>query len=299
MSRLPHDHGSLAVIGQAASIYRASLPHLARKGFFVFVCGAAKASPPKPPTLREQFLQVAPNFMSGSLCLLAESAASDVIDAGEPRFLNLALFERVIAEIADAIVLFTESPGSIAELGYFCAKPSLLSKLLVARDRSYENVESFINVGLIDQVNGQSIFRPVIHLDARGVPDFSPIFERIANRAKSALRMRPFEAGPFGKMSLRDKLIFLHFLINIMGEATYREIVDGIKVFCGDARGVKFDDVLPILCSTGLVTRDAYDPKRLIYNSKGKSFLEFKGQAYDEMRAVFVEAAQRKTHDVP
>lgn len=60
---------------------------------------------------------------------------------------DLVTFERHLAHLACTIVLFVESPGSIAELGAFSQVPQISDKLLVfMRNDQYEQ-DSFIQLG--------------------------------------------------------------------------------------------------------------------------------------------------------
>jgi len=60
---------------------------------------------------------------------------------------DLVTFERHLAHLACTIVLFVESPGSIAELGAFSQVPQISDKLLVfMRNDQYEQ-DSFIHLG--------------------------------------------------------------------------------------------------------------------------------------------------------
>ena len=74
-----------------------------------------------------------PSYMRSEV-FLAEAAATDVLEYHRPRFLNLAEFERALANIADCILIFPESPGSLSELGYFAAFDELRQKCLIVND---------------------------------------------------------------------------------------------------------------------------------------------------------------------
>ena len=62
--------------------------------------------------------------------------------------IDLLLFEEFLAEVSDAIILFTESPGSFCELGAFAYADNLFSdKLIVVLDEKYRDSKSFISTG--------------------------------------------------------------------------------------------------------------------------------------------------------
>jgi hypothetical protein len=79
----------------------------------LFVCGGSAA--PDSNTLRSKFLQYADAELHAFRVFLAEAAATDVMEYHQPRFLNLAEFERALANIADCILIFPESPGSLSD----------------------------------------------------------------------------------------------------------------------------------------------------------------------------------------
>lgn len=62
---------------------------------------------------------------------------------------DLLGFEEDIAHICKLVVLFVESPGSLAELGFFAVTEEIARKLLVFLPRHYSGDSSFINLGPI------------------------------------------------------------------------------------------------------------------------------------------------------
>ncbi len=68
----------------------------------------------------------------------------------ENTYSDLLIFEDDIAKTSSLIVIFLESPGSIAELGLFCNIEALNSKLIViAPSEETKNKNSFIYLGPI------------------------------------------------------------------------------------------------------------------------------------------------------
>jgi len=74
---------------------------------------------------------------------------------------DLIEFEKDIAHICKAIVLFVESPGSIAELGSFTIIPEITKKLIIFVHSEFSDATSFISLGPIKRI--QNEFNDKIH----------------------------------------------------------------------------------------------------------------------------------------
>lgn len=62
-------------------------------------------------------------------------------------YADLIEFEKDIAHICNAIILFVESEGSIAELGSFAIIPEIYEKLIVFVNKRHSKATSFISLG--------------------------------------------------------------------------------------------------------------------------------------------------------
>ena len=87
---------------------------------------------------------------------------------------DLMSLENILADSVDAIVLVIESPGAIAELGFFAANERLRKKLVCLVNQQYKKHRSFINLGPLRLLNDRKDGR-VLFID----------FERPAARIKS------------------------------------------------------------------------------------------------------------------
>lgn len=115
----------------------------------IFLCGGlVDAKPPNPPeSLRAAFLRLQlPDEFEKYRIVIAEAAEPMLPVAG---YRDLLTFESDIAGVVALILLFSESPGSLAELGAFAALPNVASKLLVVIDDGYYEDSSFIKNGPI------------------------------------------------------------------------------------------------------------------------------------------------------
>jgi hypothetical protein len=139
----------------------------------VFLCGGAiNASLATPEVLRDAFLRIARVAAPKYEVMLAEDAKPLVVDAG---YDNLLRFESDIAQVVGQILLFVESPGSLAELGAFAALETISPRLLVVLDEHYYNQSSFVKHGplrYLETEQGEesivALDRAHIGIDARG-----------------------------------------------------------------------------------------------------------------------------------
>jgi hypothetical protein len=79
--------------------------------------------------------------------------------------LNALQMEGLLADLADAVIIIVESPGTFAELGAFSNSEPLRRKLLPVLDIRYRDANSFINSGPVHWVNSDSLFRPTVTVD--------------------------------------------------------------------------------------------------------------------------------------
>jgi len=127
---------------------------------FVFLCGGFVASVAEQPVSVRDVIY---RDILEKEADLAERVyqAEDVNEwYGEDGYSDLISFENDVAHLADSIVIFVESPGSIAELGAFCQLEDLREKLLVFVERSHLRKESFIKKGplkVVENIDENSI----------------------------------------------------------------------------------------------------------------------------------------------
>lgn len=117
----------------------------------IFLCGGPIARDNEvQSSLRGLFLQRLRSHHP-ELCgrvLLAENANKWSKTA--KHYDDLFKLEEDLAHLSAAILLFVESPGSIAELGAFCQALTLRKKLIAVLERIHKNDESFIQEGPVD-----------------------------------------------------------------------------------------------------------------------------------------------------
>lgn len=124
---------------------------------FVFVCGGSiediKDHPSSARDAVVRFIYDKSVYQNLQKHLIQAEEIKDWLE--ESIYTDLISFERDLAELASVVVLFVESPGSIAELGAFSVVDQIAKKLLVfIRDKSYQQ-DSFISLGPIKYLQNE------------------------------------------------------------------------------------------------------------------------------------------------
>jgi hypothetical protein len=180
----------------------------------LFVCGGATSGP--GTSLRREFLVWASVELSDFVFLLAEDAMHDSF-ANEGRFfVNLSKFESLIADISDGILIFPESEGSYAELGYF-SHAQIKEKTFVANRIRYQTSASFLNHGPIYTIEATSYLKQVrLTTTAEGITDFTPVRDRLRQEVKRPEYARRIHYDKFSKLNFRDRLFLTFGLLQLL-----------------------------------------------------------------------------------
>jgi len=143
----------------------------------IFLCGGSVRAYSR--SLRKKFIRYTSKNLPQFRILLAETVVDDISQHNEPEFYNIADFETFLAEISDCLLIFPESAGSIAEIGFFSNNPNTAKKVLAVVDLNKQH-DSFIYVGPIDKIRSTSLFKDVVIDYSK--PDFTPIKKRLEER---------------------------------------------------------------------------------------------------------------------
>ena len=206
----PFEHpASERLLERVASHFNGRPIFLLPQNQLAFVCGG----PDNDVSTRSKFLKWARANLSNFHFFLAEAAAKDIISEPIPKFLNLATFERVLADVADVVIIFPESVGSWAEIGFFSALPKFQKKCLVVNSAA-EQGDSFLNVGPIQILSEKSIYKPTVYVDVRDEQiDFAAVAEKLKRYATK--RRSRFAVNDFNRMTGQQQLAFVLYLIQI------------------------------------------------------------------------------------
>jgi len=190
-------------------------------------------------------------------CVRAETAATELLRQIEERGTNISLFEKTIAETVDSVLIFPESPGSFAELGFFSGQESIAKKTLVAVKTQYQT-GSFITLGPVHLISKVSAFSPMpIVLGDDPQAQMGVIVERLLGES---LKKRPyrhrFERGAWKDFRGRAQLAVLDEIIDLAGALTEPDLLNLVSEIFGsyDVSTIRLQ--LALLVATDRVTRN-------------------------------------------
>jgi hypothetical protein len=112
----------------------------------IFLCGGeADGKGPYPKSLRDALLLVSHRSGLAKYDVRRAEEMEWAFPVGQ--YTELLKFEAAIAQISNLIILFSESEGSIAELGAFSMIDEIASRMLVFVDKKNFEDKSFISLG--------------------------------------------------------------------------------------------------------------------------------------------------------
>jgi len=282
--------GTVLEVFQNRKIYQRKDRHI------IFICGGSVKTYSR--SIRRVFLKYAKSQLTQFRVFLAEAATQDLILHNEPEFINVADFETLIAEISDCIIIFPESAGSIAELGFFANSEKAIKKLLVVND-ILEQDDSFINVGIIDRINSYSDFRQIIITDYKN-PDFSHVESRLINRLP-VRHAKKFQFDIFEKLDLLQKFYILFELIFIFRALTFDSTIYCLEKIFGKVDKKEIKQLLSILIAVNYIKRFGEDLDYYVIERGVDQFLEFRN--YDIQKLItyttsFYKDYHTETYDI-
>jgi hypothetical protein len=140
---------------------------------------------------------------------------------------NLVEFELDAGCLARAIILITETPGAIAELGAFCMDEVLRERILVVIERRYVNQEnSFICLGPLKLIKKNNEDHSVCAVDTLSSPvafenEVSPTLDALVAKLSSEAK-KPL----FSPIRRRDQFLLIADLVDLFRALNKMEIID-------------------------------------------------------------------------
>lgn len=214
-------------------------------------------------------------------------------------FHDLLEFEEHIAALCACVLIFVESPGSIAELGSFSVMKHLAPRLLVVCEQRFESnvAPSFIFLGPIASLRrrrSESVQVFPIGTDVNGAMRasgelLSDCWEYI-EEAMLAILKRPIPESPLVKSELPHQMVLVAELIDLGIATKFGEIEQVLDAFGVVLRGKSLRRILRILEQFDLVVSKTYGNDRFYYSSHARSLVSFKAstvsgaQVFDPVR---------------
>jgi hypothetical protein len=239
----------------------------------VFVCGGPMDD---GRNMRPQFCKYARTELKDFRIFLAEDAQKDYVLHIEPEFHNIAEFEKIIGEVSTCVILFPESPGSFAELGYFAGIDKLRRKLLIVSNAALQGRDSFIALGPIDRADADSKFKKAIQLPYSHKSKFDLVKERLDERVPSHNRKR-FRAQQYRDLTIQQKFYSVFEIIFLFQAVEFEAVEYVFRSIWTNANRTEIHQLLSILVAADYVRRGGQERNYFCVNREARSFFELKG----------------------
>lgn len=252
MSELFSNEAGRQLLSSLRQVFEEKRIYHRKNRFIMFVCGGKLGD--GHSSLRKQFINWAQENLTEFVCVMAEDALADNF-AGEGRsFVNLAKFESIIADVADCVILFPESPGSYAEAGFFSNSRIIREKTLVINPLSLQTADSFLNLGPIETISSFSFLRPTMLLNTT---DFTPVGERLKERVKWPEHRERLPYQKFGQFTFKQKLLVVFEILRLLRMANLKTLRFAIRMcFGGNPQYAELRHLLRILLAAKFIVRE-------------------------------------------
>lgn len=262
----------------------------------IFVCGGSIKNYSR--SARKKFLKYAKKNLSDFRIFLAETASKDLTNYDKPKFINIAEFESLVTNIADCIILFPESPGSIAEMGFF-ANSKACENLLIVADTSRQS-DSFITIGITELVNRKSNFRSTIVFDYKK-PEFDIIKDRLNDRLPNINTKKFVFNTSIDDYSSKELLYIIFQIIFIFRALRYEAVLFCVDKIFGKPKRILIKQLLSILIAAKYIERIGDHSEYFCPNKDATPFLEFRKYEVNTLIAKvigFYQKNDRETYNL-
>ena len=237
---------------------------------FIFLCGGRVSdnNQNKYLSCRDLFYSyINQNGCSFSKNVVLAETIFEYFDHSD--YQDLLHFESDLAELSSLTVIFSESPGSIAELGSFAVLNTIQERLLVVMHQDDTHQESFIWRGPVSflknlaKSNGNedpiSIYNWQKKKDDNchtTIEDFSDAID-LSETIESIISKRPKTVG-FNKKQLGHIMLLIISALKIVHLATLEEIIYLLKGYGINADQKRVKQHLSLLKSLSLIVLKPY-----------------------------------------
>lgn len=278
---------------------------------FVFVCGGPiKDRHPGDilVSVRQFALEKsgAKNQIASRQVIIAERATE--LLRGDA-FSDLLEFEEHLAALSACVLIFLESPGSIAELGSFAVLPSLRSKVLVVCEHNHASpADSFIVLGPIASLRKKDVTSVQVfpmHVDSpplSAVPSESLIAECWPDieAALSKFIKRPVKESPFDRQLLPHRLILIVELVALYRALRRSELLDCLEVFVGSFSPKELDRCASLLVKFGMLSIQEWGNDKFYVRANEIQYMRHRRldtKPFDRLRFSTDRLAEFKSND--
>lgn len=254
-----------------------------RQSNIVFVCGGSE-----PHHMRRRFQLEFEALLPGYEFFEPEFAMRKYWTLGDNEPFDITTFEELIGNLSHSIVIFPEAPGSLAETGYFSARPDIAKKILLAINTAHLAKDSFISIGPAKKIADVSIFQPNIQFDYDN-PNFCLISQRLLDRAPLHATRRALNVKEFAEMDSFELFATIQILVALLSISTVDDIEFFLRgLFSGHIGTSKTKQIVSILVGSGrLVEIGGYGHLKI--SDEGNLILNIKDGAKTERDVLKVE----------
>jgi hypothetical protein len=287
---LPFQHPrGKELLKRVADIFRSDSTYILRDSNIVLVCGGpvdkpnivfVGGVPVEKPSMRKRFLEYGSRQLNHLRLFLAENAEADYVSNVEAELLDVGKFEEIIAEICDCLIIFPESAGSFAELGYFSRSEELRKKILVVNDAELQGQDSFIRRGPIHSIDAVSQFKTEIQVEYNEKANFDLVKERLEHRIVGKRRKR-FEFTKFSDLTPRVTFFAIFEIIRLFEVMSLDAVEYAFRSIFTNVNISLLKQLLSILVAADLVRRAGRDQEFFCINRNARPFMEFEN--FDEI----------------
>src|SRR5207244_674869 len=121
----------------------------------------------------------------------------------------------VLADLADCILIFPESAGSYAELGFFAAHSAITQKTLAVNKFEFQAQDSFISLGPLAAINRYSDYSPTLLAADDAAQTHADIARRL-ERLTANRRRQHFPYHAIHGYSLKHKFFIVFEVLRLL-----------------------------------------------------------------------------------
>ncbi len=232
--------------------------YLSKDANLIFVCGASLDAN-NGKNARKRFLDYSKANLPDYDIFIAEKFFD--LFKGD---MDLLTVEDKLGNYSDCIIIFLESPSSIAELGAFSNNEKLVKQLLVINDKEHETATSFIIKGPLVKISKQSEFGETIYCNMQrsleAIGEIKKKLIKMKRKYNKGINLKTFEE--YSANSEKSKMLFLLDLITLLQPVKQIELESILEELIGDGTYyIEFD--IKMLMAVGYITEiDSYYIKK-------------------------------------
>jgi len=254
-----------------------------RQSNIVFVCGGSETHHMRR-RFQENFAELLPDYEFFE----PEFAMRKYWTLGDSEPFDITTFEELIGNLSHSIVIFPEAAGSLAETGYFSARPEIAKKILLAINAVHLAKDSFISIGPAKKIADVSVFQPNIQFDYDN-PNFQLISQRLIDRAPLHATRRALQIKAFSEMESFELFAIIQSLVSLLVIATVDDIEFFLRgLFSGHIGTSKTKQIVSILVGSSRLV-EVGDYGHLRASGKDNLTLKIKDGAKTERDVLRVD----------